>query len=251
MIALLLAVTVTIRPAAPAVGDPITLEYPVPAGARVVVTPSPQFEVVRASGGRVVVRTFEPRPFTVEASTGGRPLGSLTVPVRSVLPAGDNMQPAPLAPPQAPPAPRRPLVMIGAAALAAAAAWLALLALVRRRQSVKEVEMVPAAEQFRRAIDILRGERSRPLRWASLADATRAYLASARPELGKERTTSQLLAMLDPGETTSLVAEILEQGDLEKFSPWGAPMRNFDDLSARARSLPDYLEPPPVEEAAA
>ena len=80
-----------------------------------------------------------------------------------------------------------------------------------------------------------------------LADATRAYLSSLSPHFGADLTTSQLLPRVD-SEHLALVARILRQGDLEKFSPWGAPQADFDDLAARAL---DLIPPPAEEESAA
>jgi len=57
-----------------------------------------------------------------------------------------------------------------------------------------------------------------------------------------ELTTAQLLTHLRP-EHVPLLTEILRQGDLEKFSPWGAPDDDFSDLARRALEIIDWLEP--------
>jgi hypothetical protein len=45
------------------------------------------------------------------------------------------------------------------------------------------------------------------------------------------------------------VAAILRQGDLEKFSPWGAAPANFDEAVNQALEIPSWAEPPaPVAE---
>ena len=76
MIPILLVVTATFRPPAPTVGDLITINFQ----QRVTLNKSPQYEIVSQRGSRAVIRTFEPRPFTISgdqlrytatASTGG------------------------------------------------------------------------------------------------------------------------------------------------------------------------------------
>ena len=78
---------------------------------------------------------------------------------------------------------------------------------------------------------------------AELADAMRFHLATTDPRLGLELTTRELLARCDD----PTVAEILRQGDLEKFSPWGAAPGDFHALARRGLALiPETV----VEEAA-
>ena len=48
-----------------------------------------------------------------------------------------------------------------------------------------------------------------------------------------ELTTRELLARCDDPS----VAEILRQGDLQKFSPWGAAPGDFASLARRAMAL--------------
>jgi hypothetical protein len=138
-------------------------------------------------------------------------------------------------PPREVPYPREAWIAIGVAALLAIAAW----ALVWWRARETVVQLVPALPpdvQFRRAVHDARARRQR---WAYLADATRAYLAATRPNLGSELTTSEVLRRCsDP-----VVADILRQGDLEKFSPWGAAAMDFESIAARALELaPEKVE---------
>jgi hypothetical protein len=97
-------------------------------------------------------------------------------------------------------------------------------------------------------------------RWARLADATREYLAAVDPRLGLELTTREVLAQLSGapapspvpaaeggGAPLSTISAILRQGDLEKFSPWGALPADFTALANRALDL----APEPVLEEAA
>lgn len=245
MIPLLLAATVsvTFRPAAPTVGDPIAVQFRAP----VRLDPSPQYEVVSRQGNTVVVRTFQPRPIALSGVAGDVRFRNLTIPVRSVLQPNDKMEPAPLKPPQPIPFARLPLILIGAAALVAAAIWAAVIALARRRAVASFVAaLLPPPQRFRNALLAMRGG---PPRWAELADATRDYLAATMPSLGAELTTSQLLQRLTAGR--DVVAAVLHQGDYEKFSPWGAPAGNFDALVDEALQLPELFEPREVGEAAA
>jgi hypothetical protein len=246
MIFLFLIFTATFRPAAPTVGDLITIEFQQP----VTLDPSPSYEVVSNSGRRIVVRTFQPKPFKLSGVSGGVRFASLTVPVKSVLKPNDKLEPAPLRPPEAVAYPRDPFIAIGVAALAAVVAWTLVILLSRRAERAQkrtlEPEIAPA-ERFRVTVARLRAHPEQPARWATLADATRVYLASLSPHLGTELTTSQLLPRVD-SDHVAAVAQILRQGDLEKFSPWGAPPADFDGLAERALQL---IPVPRVEEAAA
>ena len=217
---LLLLAAITFTPARPTVGDPIIVNFP----ASVTVQPSKDYEIVAQRGNSVVVRTFEPKTFTLHTSGG-----DVMIPVASVLKQGDMLAAAPLEPPRAEAYPRRPLIAIGIAALVAVLAWAVVFFLARRRIAKPEMVVDPA-QRFRSART-----------WAALADATRRYLAATDPRLGMELTTRELLARCDD----ATVAEVLRQGDLEKFSPWGAAPGDFDALAQRALALI------PVEEVAA
>ena len=225
MIAVLAAVAITFSPARPTVGDPITINFP----AAVKVLPSPRYDVVAQRGNQVVVRTFEPKTFELHTSSG-----DVMIPVYSVLKQDDKLDPAPLKPPRGEKYPRGPFVAIGIAALAAMAAWTAA-ALLARRRAAPPVILDPA--------EVFRGSVAAAHSWAALADATRRYLAATDPRLGMELTTRELLARCDD----PTVADVLRQGDLEKFSPWGAAPGDLDALAQRALGL----IPPPAEEKAA
>jgi hypothetical protein len=92
--------------------------------------------------------------------------------------------------------------------------------------------VVPADIRFRNAVQ---AAARAPRKWAALADATREYLAAAYPELGLELTTAELLAK--GGGLTAAVRGILRQGDLEKFSPWGAEPADFNAAAEQALEL--------------
>jgi hypothetical protein len=249
MILVLALVTVTFSPPAPTVGDPITITFQQP----VRLDPSPSYEIVSGAapasgaglsrfGGRgrpplhysVVIRTFIPRPILLSGVAGNVRFQNLKIPVRSVLKQGDDMKPAPLTPPRASPYPRAPFIAIAIAALVAIAAWLAAWLLSRRVVRIVEPP-IPASERYRRAVVALREDPSRAHRWAALADATRAYLAESRANLSSDLTTTELVPRLPEHER--VVAEILRQGDAEKFSREGAPQRDFNEVAERALEL--------------
>lgn len=225
----LLVVTATFRPAHPTVGDPITLQFQQPTAVDV----SPQYEIVSQRGNRVVLRTFEPRPLSVSGRQGSVVFRDLKVPVYSVLKPRDPLAPAGLKPPLAEPYPIAPFVAVGIAALAMIAAWAAAWILARRAAAASAAEpAVPPAERFRAAVIALRDHPNVPRRWARLADAVRDYLA-ATTELGREMTTTEVIARAG----SPVIAEVLRQGDLEKFSPWGARPGDFVALASRALDL--------------
>ena len=220
IIPLLLATAITFTPQRPTVGDPIVVNLP-PA---VTVQPGEGYEIVARRGNSVIVRTFEPKTFALHTSDG-----EVMIPVHSVLAPDDKLEPAPLVPPRAERYPMMPFLAIALAAWIALLAWTFVFILARRRVAPPAIAIDPA-EGIRRARD-----------WAELADAVRRFLAATDPRLGLELTTRELLASSDD----PTVAEVLRQGDLQKFSPWGAAPGDFDALRTRALALI-----PPEEKAA-
>ena len=234
LLPILALVAVSYQPPAPTVGDPVTVTFAAP----VVLERSEGYEVVSARGNQVVIRTFVPEPIVLSGTAGNVRFRNLQIPVKSVLQQGDLLVPAPLVPPREVAYPRRPFVAIAIAALLAVATWLLVWWRSRKRVE-KHVPLVPADVRFRETVLALRDDASRPLRWAALDDATRALLAAMNPNLGAELTTAELLRRTDD----PLLADILRQGDLEKFSPWGALPRDFHDVATRALSLaPEKVE---------
>ena len=223
IIPLLLATAITFTPQRPTVGDPIVVNLP----AGVTAQPGDGYEIVGRSGNSVVVRAFEPKTFALHTSDA-----DVMIPVHSVLAPDDKLEPAPLVPPRAERYPVMPFLLIALALWIALLAWTFVFILARRRVAQPAIAIDPA-EGIRRAGD-----------WASLADAVRRYLASTDPRLGLELTTRELLARCDD----PAVAEVLRQGDLQKFSPWGAAPGDFDALRTRALAL---IPPPAAEEKAA
>lgn len=224
MIPILLIVTATFTPAKPTVGDPITVRFEQP----VTLEPSLNYEVVSRRGNTVVIRTFQPRPFAISGRAGSVPFRNMVVPIQSVLQPGDKMAPAPLKPPRREPYPRMPFIAIGAAALVAIAAWTAA---ALRKERRADAPMLAPAEQFRATVAKLRKSPNTPQRWAQLADAMRAYLA-ATTRISPDLTTTEALEAAAGG--APLIAEVLYQGDLEKFSPWGPRPADFDEVAKRA-----------------
>ena len=217
MIPILLLVTATFRPPAPTVGDLITIEFQAP----VRLDPSPQYEIVAQIGKRAIVRTFEPRPFTISGRTGDVLFRNMVVPVHSVLKPRDNLAPAPLKPPKREEYPWMPFVLIGAAALLAVAAWSAVMLLARRETLARAPKpAIPPDVRFRNGVAAAKS-------WAQLADAVREYIGATT------LTTTETLAR----NSSELLDEILRQGDLEKFSPWGPRPGDLRALKRRALEL--------------
>jgi hypothetical protein len=267
---LVLALITTFHPARPSVGDPITIDFASPA----TVDSSPDYEVIARNGNSVVIRTFVPHTITVSGHTA---VGAITVmiPIHSVLKTDDKLEPAPLKPPREEPWPRLPFMAIGLAALAAIAAWTAVVLLAKQRAATPRVVVVPV-DEFRTRVIALRSDRGAAMRWARLAGAVRAYLAAVCADWGAELTTSELLDRIEkeeqaerrrpagwavagpaavsnvageppavqPPSRRRYVAAILRQGDLEKFSPWGAAPADFEEIASQALEIPNWAEPP-------
>lgn len=217
MIPILLLVTASFRPPAPTVGDLITIDFQ----QAVRLDASPQYEIVSQRGRRVVIRTFEPKPFTISGRVGDVLFRNMVVPVHSVLKPRDNLSPSPLKPPRSEPYPWMPFVWIGVAALLAIGAWTAVVLLARRAAaaSAPKPAILPE-ETFRKAVAAARS-------WAQLADAVREYIGATT------KTTTEVLAQT----SSSLLDEVLHQGDLEKFSPWGPRPGDLRALKQRALEI--------------
>jgi hypothetical protein len=215
--------------AAITVGDPVTIDLP---RAPVVLQKSADYEILSNAGKRIVVRTFQAKPFVVAGLAGGEPFRRV-VEVQSVLQPDDALTPAPLAPPRVAGEPKLPWIFVASAALLAIASWTWLALRARRvRTPVVVAPPLTPMSRFVATVERLRGEPDTPQRWAQLADALRDYLAATR-ELSPDLTTTELLTLTHDG----VIADVLHQGDLEKFSPWGAGGADFDDVARRALEL--------------
>jgi hypothetical protein len=246
MIPIFLLVTAFFHPAQPTIGDPIVIDFQRP----VVLDRSAQYDILSTRGSRVIIRTFEPRPFPVSGRVGNVVFRNMVVPMRTVLKPRDDLRPAPLKPPRSEAYPQLPFVAMGIAALLAAGMWTAVIVLTRRAAAAKAVvPPLPADVRFRNTVIALRDDSPAERRWARLADATREYLAAIDPNLGVELTTWEVVSRLSgaPAPSPAIVSEILRQGDLEKFSPWGALPADFAALATRALEL----APEPIVEAEA
>jgi hypothetical protein len=219
MIPILLVVTAFFRPAAPTVGDVITIRFEAP----VRLEASQNYEIVSQTGNVAVIRSFQPLPFAISGRAGGVAFRNMVVPMRSVLKPNDTLTPAGLKPPRREPFPRAPFIAIALAALAAIAAWV----IAAMRPVPKAQPVVTPADQFRSRVSSLG-----PGDWAQLADAVREYL-DATSSVTRDLTTTEVLEVVDP----AVIAEILNQGDLEKFSPWGARPADFDSVRRRALEI--------------
>jgi hypothetical protein len=235
--ALLFLLITTFQPPRPTIGDPVTITFPSPT----TLDTSANYEVIARNGNSVVIRTFVPHTIAVTGRAADGPV-SVMIPIHPVLKPDDKLEPAPLKPPKPEAWPRMPFVAIGIAALAAIAGWASLVMLANRLVSKPHIVFVPA-DEFRRRLRTLRSDS--PKRWAALADAVRAYLALVRLDFGAELTTSELLARIDAERAggAALVGAILRQGDLEKFSPWGATAADFDAIAGQALEIPAWAEP--------
>ncbi len=223
ILAILLLVSATYAPPSPTVGELVTIEFP----SAVQLQPSRDYEVVSNEGKRIVVRTFTPKPFVVNATINGAPI-HVTIPIHSVLKANDPMNVAPLAQPRVVPYPRMPFVAIGIAVLLAMIAW-ALVFLRAKKRIEEEARSLQSPEE--RFVAALQAARS----WGKLADATRAYLAATRPYISTDLTTTELVPRLR--EQEKFVAQILRQGDIEKFSKRKPELDEFDDAARRVLEL--------------
>src|SRR5438270_3079065 len=186
MIALLLVVPAPFRPPAPTVGDLIVIDFQQPAR----LDKSAQYEIVSQRGRRVVIRTFEPRPFTISGRAGDVAFRNMVVPVHSVLKPRDNLSPAPLKPPRSEAYPWMPFVWIGVVALLAIGAWSAAVVLARRAAAARAPKLAaPPDEQFRQAVAAAKS-------WAQLADSVREYIgATTKSATGVlARASSSMLA---------------------------------------------------------
>lgn len=239
------ALRATHTPAAPTVGDPVAVHFEIAGDERVTLDRSPLYEVISSSRDGAVVRAFKPQPVALSGHVTG-PGGvvafrRLTLPVHSVLRKGDDGKPAPLTPPVAIPPPVTAWIALGVAAAVAVAAWIVLYRM-GRRPAIAAMAQPPAPdEELRAAVAAIRNESS--LRWAALADATRHYLARMVPQqLGHQLTTRELLAQLPSVSTSTewqaLVRQIVVEGDLDKFSPWGASAEIESILAETLRVLP-------------
>jgi hypothetical protein len=159
----------------------------------------------------------------------------------SVLGPGDDLAPAPLIPPRPIPRSRAALPLTLAAAGAAAAAWAGLIWLLGRRVEPSLTE-VSAVERY---LAFVGGFAGRPLTQQdliALADGGRDFLARIDAgRMGRELTTTELLSILAARGVAppvlESIREVLHEGDLAKFSPWGSPLAGTEAVFEPARKV--------------
>ncbi len=250
---------VTVAPPSPTVGDPITLQFP---GGNVEIKPSEDFEVVQAKGARAVIRSFRTGQLRVEyvrTEPGQTAVeGVVEVSVASVLKPNDDLSPAPLKPPRPLPDSKLALRALGIAAAAAALAWILVALALRirtRRELAASVPAIDPTEEFMEALARARARHDRESQWVDLSGATRQFLSRVDPSLGRELTTTELLATMRrlgiDVATVTCVDEILHGGDWTKFSPYGAPREEISALFEKGASLGSLAKKPREEGEAA
>jgi hypothetical protein len=243
------ALRATHTPASPTVGDRVAIRFDIARDESVVLDPSPDYEVVSRSRDAVVLRAFKPQPLALSGRITG-PHGAVTfrrliLPMRSVLRKADDRKPAPLVPPMVVPTPQRVWIALAIAAALALLTWGVLYRVTRQRSAPVIAPPLAPEEELHLAVAAIRLQRR--LRWAALADATRRYLSRCAPaSLGSELTTRELLRHLPSvsrsPEWQSLVGTIVTEGDLDKFSPWGASSDVGSILDETVRLLPQPFQ---------
>lgn len=227
---LLIAAPLRYEPAAPTVGDPITIEFPSD-WTSVALAPSDDYEIVGSGEGQAVIRSFRPGTFTLRGTAmtpvGTVPLETVEIRVFSVIPQGDAMQPAPLRPLVSPASNRTAWWAIGGAAAVALLAW-ALLPLLAHRRLAPLAAPAAAADplgDLRRAVEQASRLPTPELQSIALSDAVREFLGRRSPVYPRSLTTRELLSTLESAGVDAKIvgdlAALLSAGDASKFSPWG------------------------------
>ena len=255
---LAVAPVIQLSPAAPTVGDHITLVFPQEMGT-ITIDSNESYEVLSLEKNKAVVRSFRPGELVIEGRTAlpGKPPvpHRFKVEIRSVLQPNDPMKPAPLKPPVE--LPENPIIRrsLMTAAISAAAVWLLLaIAHVRRaKQQAPEKEIILGPrEELAAAIERLRKEKQ-DLQYVLLAEATRRFLSRVEPRLGRELTSAELLRQARgtlTDEEHEALDRILLEADWVKFSPWPRQPEPIGPLVARVLRTADRLTQPAAEVAA-
>lgn len=243
LLSLLAAVAYGQSAAGPTIGDPIELDLGLLPGERVELQPVESVELIEQVDGRVIVRGFRPGThalrFIATDETGSTREITGAVEIASVLGPEDDLEPAPLAPPLPLPPNRVAWIAIGVATAASIAVWLYLLWAPRTRRT-PVAGSLSASEELMRTIERVRRMPPSDDRFAILSDAARAFLSRVDSRLGRELTTSEVLARLDdqvPEWIIADVRDILDEGDYAKFSPWGGRAGRFDSIVKEAADL--------------
>jgi hypothetical protein len=248
LLALLASPSARVAPASPTVGDPISIRFE-EERAKITIAPSEEYEIVTAGSSPAVVRAFRPGTIAVrgrvESANGTFGFRDLKIEIRSVLAEEDSLEPAPMRPPRQMPASETARWAIGIAALGALALWIA----VWRARDVVPAPAAPARgrEVPARAEYLAELRRARELALhpslVVIGGAVRRFLARVHPSFGSELTSRELRRELRRQrireDLVATVDQVLLEADLEKFSPWGAPEVDRDELIASAERLAD------------
>lgn len=237
-------VPVSYQPGQPTVGDLVIVNVPIRMGEKILVRPSDRYEVVSTASNRIVVRAFQPGPFLLEGviagESGRRTFRGPEIRVRSVLSQNDSLKPAGLKPPVAIETTSAQWITIASAAAACVLIWGAV---AGRKQGLTQSagEALTPAQEYRAVIMELRRRPPSDEGFALLADATRRFLSRVEPGYGRELTTFELLTTMhrrgSGAPSVAHVRNLLREGDLAKFSPWGTGALSHDQTFVEAESL--------------
>ncbi|MCA1733198.1 MAG: hypothetical protein LC732_06295 [Acidobacteria bacterium] len=246
LLALLATPPASVAPAAPTVGDPISIRFQ-EERAKITIAPSDQYEIVKSGASPAVVRAFRPGTIAVrgrvESANGSFGFRDLKVEIRSVLAEDDSLEPAPFRPPAALPANETARWAMGIAALAALALWVAVWrvrdAAPAPGGAVRRSGLAPRVEYLAE----LRRARALELHpsLVVIGGAVRRFLARVHPSFGSELTSRELRRELRRQrireDLVATVDRALLEADLEKFSPWGAPEVDREERIGSAERL--------------
>lgn len=251
MIALLLALALgapaaQLSPAAPTVGDPVSIRF-AEERAKITISPSDEYEIVASGGSPAVIRAFRPGTVAVrgrvESANGTFGFRDLKVEIHSVLAEDDSLEPAPFRPPRELPANRAAWWAIAVASIAAIALWAAVFRLREGPLPARSPIAVPGVAPRAEYLAELRRARSLEMHpsLVVIGGAVRRFLARVHPSWSADLTSRELRRELKRHRVREdLVAtadKVLLEADLEKFSPWGAPEIDREGLIADAERL--------------
>jgi hypothetical protein len=226
----------------PTVGDPVFVDLDRRAGETITIELPEGVEIDRETEAGVVVRSFRPGTFSLDAiltgETGSSRSITRQIEIMSVLHPDDDLEPAPLSPPLPPGRNRTAWIAITAAAVAGAAAWALLILAPVRRSRVEQVAVSPSAELIQ-TVEKIRRLPPSDARLARIADAVRRFLSRVDPALGRSLTSRELLDRVHrrPEPVDEVLRDVLEEGDYAKFSPWGGRTAKFDVVAEEATRL--------------
>lgn len=237
---LFLAVQMSIAPANPKVGDPVTIAL-LDSGRIESVADGGCAEVITKSPRAIVVRSFAVGPCSVRFTRADEPgvTHEVSFTIQSVL-SEEDPEPSPYRPPIRVPMDPRAWWSIGLAAAVAVLAW----SLVLLRGGPEKSTSGPSApllqpiEELVATMKHIQGK-SGPAEQIAAADALRRYFHRTERALSRDRTTGEIVTWLSRRRDAraTIVAAILRAGDRAKF----APGESLDPLVS-ADSLRTFIE---------